>query len=553
VRGGAGRGQANDAYESAREAAFENDVESLGNEDEQRRLYGLAAWLVFRAQDAAVFTVQEIAEASAVPVDRVQAFLDAACLPWGTCGEEFYGFPHATPPIQRQPVLKLDGDRYFLPLPTSLLWAVRPVVEDALKADASGDGKAWWHRYERARAGFAEAHAVSLLARAMPHAGAFHSLKYPWAKDGQQIEAELDGLVIVDDLALLVEVKSGGMSLEARRGAPNGMTEDLTALVGEPHEQALRARDYLRSADEVEFVLHDGTTLRVESGRLDDFIMVTVTLDALDVFTATLYKLTDLGVVGDGDLPWAVSLLDLAVISEVFEFPAQLIHFLRRRARLNQLAFVMAHDELDWIGHYLWEGLWFEHLVSSCEDEGAQPIVNFFGYSGEVDAHFIHAGRDGDDGPPMPRQEMPDDMRTFLRELEDAQHPGYMHVSLAVLDLGTEAREQFFQGMADAVQRTVNDGRPHNFTMVLENRQGGLTFGCDVDRDSLHSFLRSYCQLKMHQARCSEWVGIGRLVSSKFMLDEAVVLRHPWESDEELERLGTEILQPLPERDEERE
>jgi len=539
----------NEAYDCAREAVLENKVEALEGDERRRWEYGLVAWIYFRMQDILTFTVEEIAGSSGVPGERVEAFLQAACLPWASCGEDFYRYPHPTPPLQRKPVLRLGEDQYLVPVPTSLLWGVRHVTEDALKADRSESGREWWQRYEEARSRFAECQAIGLLAKALPHAGAFHSLKYPWVVDGEHAMAELDGLVIADDVALLIEVKAGSMSPAARRGAPDGMKEDLQALVGDPHLQALRARDYLKSADEVEFWLDDDTGLTVKSGQLDEFIMVTVSLDSLDLFTATLYRLTDLGVVGDADLPWAVSLLDLAVISEAVEFPAQLIHFLRRRARINELAFVMAHDELDWFGHYLSEGLYFEHLIALPGSSEPQPVLNYFGYSEGLDAHFAWDERGGRERPPLPRQDMPDDMRALVLELEAAQHHGYLRIASALLDLSTEARDQFFTGIAEAMRRTQADGDHHEFVLVPDRESGrGLTFVCSTDREELQHILRGYCRLKMYQARCPEWLGIGRLVPSDNLLDEAAFLQQPWEYDEGLEQLAADWLRPLPKR-----
>lgn len=361
--------------------------------------------------------------------------------------------------------------------------------------------------------------------------------------------AELDGLVLADDVALLIEVKAGSMSPAARRGAPDGMKEDLQALVGDPHQQALRARQYLKSADNVEFWLDDDKGLTVKSGQLENFVMVTVTLDSLDIFTATLQRLTDLGVVGDKELPWAVSLLDLAVICEAVEFPAQLIHFLRRRTRINELAFVMAHDELDWFGHYLSEGLYFEHLIAPLDSGEPQPLLNYFGYSEALDAHFAWDEQSGSEQPPLPKQVMPADMRALMLELETAQHHGYLRLASALLDLSSEARDQFFAGVAEAVQRTEADSDHHEFVLLPDRESGrGLTFVCSTDREELQKVLRGYCRLKMYQTRCPEWLGIGRLVPSSNLLDEAVLFQQPWEYDEDLEQLATEWLQPLPER-----
>jgi hypothetical protein len=230
----------------------------------------------------------------------------------------------------------------------------------------------------------------------------------------------------MDDIAVLVEAKSGSMSPAGRRGAPNGMTEDLDALVGDAHKQALRAKEFMLSAATVVFDLPSGDQLRVDSSHITEFLPVTVTLDALDTFTTMLHRLVDLGVVGDSDLPWAVSVLDLIVIADAVEFSAQFVQFLRRRARLNELKMVAAHDELDWFAHYLAEGLYFEHLAAPAQTSDRPTHYNIFGYGDVLDAHYLHDDRYEGQAPALPRQPMPDDMRALLRELETSHRTGFI-------------------------------------------------------------------------------------------------------------------------------
>jgi len=509
-------------------------------------LYGLTAWVQFLMQDVTTFTVNELARATGVERDRVAALMRAASLPWGSCEKEYFSYPHPTPPILARPCIEHGDDSYLVPVPTSFSWAIRGLVEETLKSlEASGQSHCW-DAYERARAGFTERETVKLLAKAFPHAGAFHSLQYSWVKDGETIQGELDGLLLADDTAVLVEVKAGSLSPEARRGAPDRLREQLEDLVGKAHEQALKAREFLRSAPSVVFDVDGRGKLRVQSGRLNDFVLVTVNLDPLEMFTTKLNRLVDLGALGNADLPWAVSYLDLVVIADALEFPAQMLHYLKRRQRVNELGFVTAYDELDWFGHYLDEGLFFERLTEAAGSAKGKFIWNIIGYSKDLDAHYMHDERYSGERPRIPRQSMPETMREMLRELEEAQHSGYLHLSLALLDLGWQAREDLFAGAEELIRRTRADGTHHDLTMILDDGQSGLTFMSDIDRDRLQKDLHAYCQMKKYQCRCACWIGIGKLVDTDSWVDEAIVIKHPWEHSDELERLVAGALPPLP-------
>jgi hypothetical protein len=62
----------------------------------------------------------------------------------------------------------------------------------------------------------------------------------------------------------------------------------------------------------------------------------------------------------DVTIPWVVTLHELELVASTTELPLQLVHFLRRRSRLNQRGNLIASDELAWWMHYLLVGLYFE-------------------------------------------------------------------------------------------------------------------------------------------------------------------------------------------------
>ncbi|MBE0417990.1 MAG: hypothetical protein IBX63_09525 [Coriobacteriia bacterium] len=512
-----------------------------------RYLYGLTAWTAFLMQDVTLFTVDELAAAAMVDRQRVASLMRDASLSLGACSEPYLRYPNPTPPLLVRPCIEVESERCLVPVPTSFSWAIRALVEERLKEPMPDGTPNVWSAYERARARFTEQQTVRQFARAFPHAGAFHSLKYSWKRDGEPVQGELDGLIIADDTALIVEVKAGTLSPEARRGAPDSLREQLDDLIGEAHGQALKAREFMRSAPVVEFQPADGGKLRVKSGEINNFVLVTVNLDPLDMFTTNLNRLVDLGVLGEGSLPWSVSYLDLVEIVAALEFPVQLLHFLKRRQRVNEIGFVEAFDEIDWFGHYLKEGLYFEHLAAERTESGSNAAWGITGYSEDLDAHLMHDERYSGPKPPIPRQPMPEGMRMMLRELEDAQHHGYLHVSEALLDLDWKSRDQFFTVVAHQIERSRIDGSSHDFTMVLDDGVSGLTFIADVDRERLQRDLLSYCQLKKYQCKCRRWVGIGKLVTSDNCLDEAIVIEAEWEQDDDMDSALEEFLPPLAE------
>jgi hypothetical protein len=92
---------------------------------------------------------------------------------------------------------------------------------------------------------------------------------------------------------------------------------------------------------------------------------VTVCLDDVTVWATHARELHRLGAVGANEpTPWVVSLVDLIVICDFLE-DGQMAQYLLRRQRLERDGRVTAHDELDWLGNYIREGLHFEDILDA--------------------------------------------------------------------------------------------------------------------------------------------------------------------------------------------
>src|SRR5205085_11551445 len=126
----------------------------------------------------------------------------------------------------------------------------------------------------------------------------------------------------------LIEGKAGALGA-ARRGGKLKIKSQLDALVGDATNQVVRAYDYICSTDTPTFRLKTGTTVALDKKRHHDLALVVVTLDVLDVFTAEMYQMKDIGVVTTQKLPWCIALTNLRAISEVIGRPFEFTHYLR--------------------------------------------------------------------------------------------------------------------------------------------------------------------------------------------------------------------------------
>jgi len=497
------------------------------------------SWVSLSTREFLTLTAQELSDRSGIDVGRVQTFLSDLSLGFGDVSPDHYVMPNGGTPLQRRPFVAVPGG-YFLPVPTHVRWAIRPTLEALINPD-SGEAKtadaSAWHAYDTARAEYVEDRSVNLMNRILRHSTSYTGLKY-YPDAGT--EAELDGLLILDDTLFILEAKAGSLDEATRRGAPSQLKKDLKKLAGDARKQAVRARDFIMSQEASEFRLQDGTTLTLNSADYRRAYLVSVTLEALDAFTTHSDEVQALGIYGSDSEPWwLVSLYDLEIIADVCEGSWQFTHFLRQRIRMSDKVRVDAYGEIELFGMYMQGGLHFDDVAK----EGATRVwVDT--HSDVFDELFIEGNSEGSSRPKI-HQPMPDKMRAMLQDLERKHPPGYLHLAETMLDGNGRARQQLIDFIDEARRRAALDGKPHDGTLILEDGTG-FTYLVAAGFEELQGRGVAYAHAKKYQMKSDRWVLVGKLIGSPGWIDGAMVLDYPWEQDDAMDEAVAASLPPLP-------
>jgi hypothetical protein len=508
-------------------------------------LIGTAAAL-HRIGEVFVFSAEDLSRAAKVDLDRATSFLTRLSVEFG-CVDRRYRYPAPTHPLMSRPFVR-HGRRYICPVPQSLEFSLRYSIESYIKPASSErlvTDSRYWKRYEEARSRFTETTAIGYLTKCLRHASAYQNLSYDArTENGELARVELDGLIVFDTVIFLVESKSGTLSLPARRGGIVRMKEEMKELVEHAYHQGLRAKRFIQENARPVFIDGEGREVVIDKNSLDKIFLITVTLESLDVFVTALYQLKGLGLFGSEELPWAVSLPDLRVICEMIEFPSQFIHYLERRKRINEIARVIAHDELDWLGHYLKEGLYFDDMF---EQGDAPTAYNLLHYSTDFDSYYLYETGQRRAPVEKPRQTMPAICRKLLNELETHHPIGYSRACGFILDLSDESREQFSLALDSQITRTKADNCIHDFTMITESTKSGITimFSRSERSAEMRDKLTTYCALKKYQTKCDLWIGIGICVDRPDLMDCLITTRFEWKEDQEFGQVVDKALRPI--------
>jgi hypothetical protein len=255
----------------------------LDDEDIDNAVRAYALWSAWNEiGDRAAFTAGDLAVSAKVGVGASQSFLGLFSQPLGTPAHD--DPVRALQQVKRRPILS-DGDEYISLGGGDLLFAAREALESALK----NHSQSAWQRYERHRSSWTAAQVASLFGSVL--SPDIIEQEVTWTEGDDTYE--MDVLIVIDRIAITIEVKAGAFTEPARRAVPGRLQRDLQNLVGKAHEQAGRAVDAITEGAELRD--RNGDVIDVDTDRITTVVPIVVTLDELVVVAPQLWALTRAG------------------------------------------------------------------------------------------------------------------------------------------------------------------------------------------------------------------------------------------------------------------
>lgn len=386
------------------------------SDPERREAMGRAIMAVIAVtgdglRDAATVSAELIClHDPSLDVGRVRAILSELSVTVGSLDSASYRGLFDANPLRERPFLEHEGE-YLLGLPGAMTRDVDTLLESRVLKGSPG--------FSKQRAKTLDRLAVEYLSRLLPGAATHTNLHYEGT--------ELDGLVLFERTALVVEGKGSRISVQGQRGDTMRLRRDLENAVEDAWRQGSRARDFLRRARDPVFTDERGVeVLRIPSGQVREVIIVNPTLHELAGFAQQLPRLRALGLFKAGEYPWSVFINDLRVIAETCENEAVFLHYFVWRNRLPLGERITVTDEIDlWASYLLCERFTSLHA-------GGRMIVG--NASTDFDAYYDGlAGRGPKREPPT--KFLPESVRAFVSRLASTRPPGWREATGVCLDL----------------------------------------------------------------------------------------------------------------------
>jgi hypothetical protein len=479
----------------------------LPERERRRACEGVADALVLQGLGRALgFTANDLASASGVVRQEVDAYLAAFSIPFGTVDPRFRE-PLPSHPLKQRPLLRHDN-RYLAPLPDLLLWAIQPMFEGTLKRSV-----ALWARYEGHRHGMLVQEAVTCLTKILEGSRFETELFYDVKDGGVEKRVEIDAVGMYDTAVFLVEAKGAALRRVAKAGVPEPLRDQVNDILTRAHEQALRAARYVRGGGDVIFCDRSGQarltipSMDAQSARL---YLLSVTLEPLGHLTVKVGP--DSPFVSDPSQPtWVVSLPDLYVITDcLLGYAPWLPHYIDRRLRVFRQNWLTAPEELDLFVYFLQHGLYFEvpSDVAGKDGEKEPDSVMLGGQTDPLDAYYYREAGLRQKPAPRPGPRVTAELASLIQRIMMSGLPGRLDYALAVIDMDTESRRGFLRAIKQTRKRATHDRMPHDFSVgggSIGVDRWGITYVSAYDDEERSGSLRSYCDRKLAEERADRW------------------------------------------------
>jgi hypothetical protein len=248
-------------------------------------------------------------------------------------------------------------------------------------------------------------------------------------------------------------------------------------------------------------------------------LRVAVTLEDLSAVAPAAWRLQESGLLPtDEGAPWIVGIHELELICQLVQRPAELVHYIVRRARANRQR-IWAMDEMDFFIQYLRRGLFWT------EEEVSGAYLELGSHTDSLDAWW-YGEQVVRKKAPRPKQKMNKNTRTLLDYIEATGMAGRIEAQLMVYEMSTATRERVAAGLRQLLRRTATDGQPHDMTLEF-----GDDFGVTLHSVPAYMAAEASDRLADHGLRRVElsgprrWLGLSTIAGFPRLSRMALIVK----------------------------
>lgn len=348
---------------------------------------------------------------------------------------------------------------------------------------------------------------------------------------GNVLVSEIDVLVLFGDRAIVVQCKAKRLTLEARKGNDNQLRADFRKSVQEAYDQGLVCSRSLKDPG-LRFVAKDGTVIKVPTLR-EIYVLCAVS----DHYPALAVQAQEFLIYEQDEFiqaPLVTDVFLIDVLAEMLSSPLQFLSYLNRR--VNYAERINSANETAILGYHLSQNLWL--------DDNMDMVMVAEEYSISLDtAMTVRREKIVGNGTPegILTRSKGTLVEKILKVIEHQQQPALIDLGFMLLTLSGSALDDLDHGLGEISAKTRSDGQPHDFTMVFDTLDSGLTVHCNRWPNAVAAnMLAEHCGRRKYAQKAASWFGL--VVRADDGLPKfGFHLRFPWEHDPELDEVTKEM------------
>lgn len=390
--------------------------------------------------------------------------IDALSFGVGECktffdGSEFSGWPIMEMPTKKKPFIKIDGISYGFDY-YSLFDNIYRALQREIFRQKPEYVDTWNKRQNLASEDMVKALFLNLL----PGATAYTGNYYPVGSSLKQMN-ENDLLITYENYLFIIEVKAGSFPQTPPINDFDAHIKAYTKLAQEADSQCSRTIKYMDEHQPAQFYDADKQK-KFEISSLSEFKEIysfSVTVDNFNDFAAKAEKLNFITLLSKTIV---ISYDDLMVYEKYFDSSIYFLHFLKQRKIAIDIPQIALNDELDHLGMYISHNMY--SITASEFPEGY--MVNWHGFRQNLDNYFCRLYLP-ELNPTKPKQDIPNEIIEIIQLLDRGTDENRIDVAHFLLDLSSEAKDDFCRAIHHALRR-----QPEIERMVVMSAFGEIKY-----------------------------------------------------------------------------
>ena len=349
---------------------------------------------------------------------------------------------------------------------------------------------------------------------------------------GRTTLGEIDVLVVYGTRAVVVQVKSKQLTLEARRGNDNCIQDDFKKSIQDSYDQGESCGNYIANHASYDIVDAHSQAIDFGNGVLHVYPICVVSDHypglSLQVKTFLNFSTTD-----SLRPPLVLDVFMLDTLTEMLGSPVELLSYLK--LRVEKIDIVTAEDELVILSFHLQYNLLLDKRFDMVQmadeismDLDAAMLVRRRGVPGDRDVRgFLKTFRTTSVG-------------RLLRSIENLNDPEMIELAFVLMHLDEEKVRRLSSIFGKAAELSRGDGRNHDGTIEFRGLDAGLTVHCNPDEINRSSqLLVEHCKRRKYSRRVKTWFGV--LIASDGSFRYGIRLEWNWQYDAIMEKKVAEL------------